>query len=664
MSRELTYSIHLTSDAEPSTGLGAEMTNARIPRSKEGLPFIPASHIKGLMRQAIVDLIERLNPEGAERSMARVFGTGGEKLDDEAVFSLADAICDRQDAISTVTRTSITKYGTAKKGSLRTTERIAAGSMFRGTIRFSGEPSPLSSTMLCYALLSVMEIGGSRNRGCGACYIIIDGDERTPGAVLQTLLPLISQPEEPLVQKIPPAKIQPGNPQRQIALKLSFTAKGPLCVPENPVVDGTNTLCSGFVIPASAVQGILLHRIDAINKATADACFASDHFRVWPLQPTIPNSNGFSVRVPTSQRISKLPSQNGDYLFGDDIIAEGNSTVVPDLPMKSVDGVLASGGRKIKLWNQKDMPRHISAHAVINSHDKKRNLFTVESIAVLESNGLVLLPEDAAECLIASLEENPLVMVGKARSIRGSGSLKPERLPDDFLPSLGWECEAKPRVFIIQSPIVIKVPTHKIPAHKIIKDVVEAAGWGEVEVCSGAISLLFGWNRHQKDKGRQEAIRIIQPGAIFKLKEPPANVRDLLCAGLGGERQRGCGAVLPHPGQVTPRDRSEVKHQTLPSSDQAGRIGWQLFNQAKTCGLSKSQIGGIGSELENNGANAALAYLQRQKLERPERIWDRWQPMIKTIEKEIQTNPQQAARSLKVWQDLTSSTQLKGGSHA
>jgi len=550
MARHFDFTIRLVSDAEPSSGFGTELVNSLVPRSTDGYPIIPASHIKGLMKQALLDVIGTLNPEGARYCMACVFGSEGSDLSSEALFSLVDAKCHCHNTLSTVTRTGLTEYGTAKEGTLRTAEIVSVGSEFKGTVRFRGNPSPLLDTLARYALLSVMEIGGSRNRGCGACCVSIEGEHRTPGTLLRELL-LLSCKDELLLPASKAVSVD-GSSQHQVVLKLTFTALSPLCVPELPVVNGTNTICSGFVIPASAVQGIVLHRINALESAVADACFVSKLFRVWPMLPLIPGSEGLPVRVSTSHRISKLPDENGVYQFCDRIVeSDPEKNAHHTVSLKDVDGVLAVVEGQVNLWRSSDMPRSISAHAVINDPKDRRNRFTVESIAVNEFSGMVLLPEDAAQLLCASLKENPVVAVGKARSVRGSGVLRAEVLPEIPINFTSLESGDRAPVFIAQSPLVVENENLDRPANEILKELVESSGWGEVDQCDGSVSILFGWNRHRE--GRQEAIRIIEPGSVFKLKKEPKNLTELLAAGIGGGRDRGCGAVLPHPGIVHTR---------------------------------------------------------------------------------------------------------------
>ena len=651
MAEHINFTIQLVSDAEPSSGFGTELLNSLVPRAADGCPIIPASHIKGLMKQALLDVAESLKPKGAMHCIGCAFGTGGSALSDEAVFSLADARCVSGGTISTVTRTALTEHGTAATGSLRTAECIATGAKFESRVHFLGKPSPLLDTLIRYALLSVMEIGGARNRGCGACCTEIEGEDRAPGALLKQLLPMFSSNNEPFVTASH-KKAVTGSSEKQIALKLSFTASGPLCVPELPVVGSSNnTICSGFAIPASAVQGIVLHRINAIAPSVADACFASNLFRAWPMHPVIPKSHGLPVRVSTSHRISKLPDERNIYQFCDEIVQRYDWDSAPkNAPLKGADGVLGLVDGEVYLWRNSDMPRSISAHGVINGVNGERNLFTVESIAVDTFSGIVLMPEDAAEVLRHSLEENAIATVGKSRSVRGSGELRMEILPDLPIRLTPSRELGEVPVFIVQSPLLIENENRGASAGETLKALVESAGWGQVKDQAGSISMLFGWNRH-KD-GRQKAVRVIEPGSVFRLERTPNNLRELLTAGIGSGRERGYGAVWPHPGVADVRYLPEPERPVLGSADSSGRVGWKLFSQARSSGLTASQIGRLHACLKR-GSDKALEYMDRQKNERPPRIWDRWKPIFAHVKAAIEENAKEAEKSLKVWHDLT-----------
>jgi CRISPR/Cas system CSM-associated protein Csm3 (group 7 of RAMP superfamily) len=670
MTHSLSYTLKLVSDAEPSSGFGTELINALIPRDINGWPFIPSSHIKGLLKQAVKDLEDALLLNDNQKGrITKVFGSasvktqsshGSNEIDTSTIFSLTDCKPSIMPVVKTVTRTALDPSGTAKNGALRTTETIAAGTEFSGSINFINNPNYLENLLVRYALLSIMEVGGCRNRGCGACFITIVGEENLqPGEVLKAII--VEMKNESRTNPPPlPIHLQ-GDPKKQVTLKLTFTADGPICVPELPVVTGNNVIRSGFTISSSAVQGIILHRIDALNKEIASACFESDIFRVWPLLPTMDEATDIPIRTSVSHKISKLPNENDCHEFCDELIEADTKVADSKNPaIKSADGVLIPTENGIKLWRSGDMARHISAHGVHNGDFQERNLFTVESLAVKYFCGIVVMPEDAANIFCKSLKDNPTVLVGKARSVRGSGKLvatPPIPFPDFKYP-VAPNSSKEVYCFIVQTPLLIEGQVNGMSVDSILKEIVEKSRWGEVTKTSGSIQILFGWNRHKK--GRQKAERVIAPGSVFELKEKPKNLEVLLVKGIGGGRERGFGAILPHPGNARELYKPNAVSTDVKSSDQSGKIGWELWEKADDTGLMPSQIAQVQAELAN-GKQAALDFLDRQQSERPAKIWDRWRPVIDEVRNEISNNPVQANKILKVWHDLAVFTESKGG---
>jgi hypothetical protein len=272
---------------------------------------------------------------------------------------------------------------------------------------------------------------------------------------------------------------------------------------------------------------------------------------------------------------------------------------------------------------------------------QKRNLFTVESLAVTSPmffTGLISMPQNLAESLMDSLEENPFVQLGKARSVRGGGKLSAELIKFDEL-TLMKKCEQK--VFIVQSPLLISQNLYNESFEDIISELVKDSGFGEIEEkdgrkqAKGSISTQFGWNSMKMTKGMIPAKAIIVPGTVFQLKEAVDNLEEKLIKGIGEGREQGFGAVLPHPGLAEELFQVPTEEKTVEvSAENFGKQGFELYDKAKESGLSASQISRLREYL-TLGAEQAIEYLKRQKNERPEKIWQRWEKVFGELRNEI-----------------------------
>lgn len=657
---KLNYTIVLKSDAEIATGFGSSLLDAIAPRNLKGNFVIPASHIKGLLRQSLMDAMELL-PEQAKAACGKMLGHAGENAEVGGLVALTEAVSEKSESV-VISRTSINEYGTAKKGSLRTTEAVPVGTEFRGSITADVPEKSGYEYLLKFALLSIMELGGSRSRGCGACLVKIDNEKRKPGDLL--LEALNAGYELPQAAGDVAAV---GDPQKQVLVRLELKTNSPICVPELPVV-GNNTICSGWSIPASAVQGILLTRINAINSGVATACFNSPLFRTWPLQP-IPEGDGFKgcvpVRASASHKISKLADAENKFTFCDETLEKYEWKNAPaNAPIKSADGVLIKTAKEVVLWRSGDMARYLSAHGVINGDAKDggshRNLFTVQSLAETCFVGFASMPEDAYNLIKASLQKDGSVLVGKARSVRGNGTLTVSEPLQSFplaLPTTKKSQEKMP-AFIVQSPVLLPTDTDRnLSAAQMLEKAVESAGWGKVKECSATVQILFGWNRNKQ--GREKAELVIAPGSVFLLESIPENWQVLLLKGLGEGRDRGYGAILPHPGIAENRYRRE--EETLCKVESSGnyaKVAWALWGKSKRK-LSASQISRLLTLLDSS-KDAALKFLTTQKFDRATKFWDCWQAVYDDVEGLIKVDPQKAKKIFKVWYDLTVATAGEG----
>ena len=663
------FKLKLTSDCEGGSGIGTELINSVVPRNIDGYPIIGASHLKGLMRQNLVDMLSALFPEQAEEATGVVLGCAGADGNDgsPSAIALSDAVADKKNVI-TITRTSLNEYGTADDGSLRSVQAVPVGTVYSGMLMVNSKKDSIEEKLALLALLSVTGVGANRNRGGGNCVINIEGENYSPGALLKEVARLIKTDSISARKKLEVSEESVLFSGKRELLHLSFTAESPICCPEHPVV-GNNVIKTGFAIPASAVQGVVLNLLSGIDNSLATACFSSEWFRAFPLHPVTDENSAISLRISSTHKISKLADSNGEFIFNDSMI-DGSydwKNQAHNSPLKGVDGVLSynNDSEDILLWRSADMPRIISGHSVHNctGSDKERNLYSVEAMAPLRYSGIISIPEEASKVLLNAIGSGRNVSIGKSKSVRGMGVLKAERVTSKgFLHSAKIDGEAN-RLFIVQSPIMVEysdIDTKS--AEEILAEYVKAASWGEVESASASLTTIFGWNRHglgRKSAGsnRLAASVTIAPGSVFLLKKPVDNLSACLERGIGGGKEQGFGAVLPHPGKAGKKFTGPPSKRKFKSETNAAIEGYKLHSKSSKS-IASSQIAALLAQCET-GLDAGKNYLDRQKFNRPARIWDSWKSVYDDLtiflngESEVGTDG--VLKMLRVWHDLSCS---------
>jgi len=665
------YNIHLTSDAEPGTGFGGELVNDFIPRNAFGHPELPASHVKGLMRNSLVNIarIRRWLPE----LILEVFGKSEhERIDEVAAFTLSSVSLTGDERRDLVVRTAVGEFGVAADTSLRTTECIAVGSKFVGDIYPSVEPDSVEDLAWRLALLSVFAVGSNRNRGSGSCYVEIAGETRGPGdlvktldAKLQTWEPRCTHPRSK--QATSPIQLT-GKP---VVLQLVFHAHSPICCPEIP--DKSNVMSTGFSIPASAVQGLLLTEINRRQPELADAIFANPLFRAWPMQPCYqptksqepiqsPELPESAIRVSLTHRAAKY-SVSETYGV-DDFHDEAIEPRQPNddrkgAPLKGSDGVLlryASG--EVNLWRASDMPHVITSHGVHTEAyadlERERNVFTVDAMAPLVWQGLVVVPEDAAEPLQQLFSKVSQVSIGKSRTVRGLGTLKISRLGTEI--PAQWRTHGDKTVWVVQSPIPFE--HNRLTAQETFRKMADA--WGNA--CGVQVThvwansgILFGWNRMQQ--GRQAAQAVILPGSVIEFggKVDDEWTREFFASGKCAPegRQQGFGAISVHPGKASTlyENKTEIPTKSAAPDNYAAALKIILAVAALSSLPSVSQIRAVQQRIVDGGTQKAADYLEEQ-MKRPSGIWAAWNDCHNEIKRVLKDYERCAHKALEVFADL------------
>jgi len=669
------YKLRLTSDAEPGTGMGGENINSLVPRDTQRRLKINGSHIKGLMREQFTEISQSLAWDSSWCDS--LFGQPNSQSDVDAAIRFGDAIAADTKTLA-ISRTAVGDDQTKVEGSLRTTEAVPAGTEYEGQLYCDTE-DPILIAAVKLTLSSINAVGGSRSRGAGACVVTIDETPPDFGELLKIINAPAKQLRELSADERSESPITAASDLSSdpvVCLRLTFRATEPVCCPE--VADKTNTIRTGFAIPASAVQGVILHRLHRMNSGLSQATFEDTRFLAWPLLPIGDEDSALQyrdpIRVGLTHRGAKFAL--GDAFraehFQDEAIESFDWTRVPDgAPLKAFDGVLLQHDEGVKLWKASQMPHVISAHGVRNDQSEPelnierssensgfrnggRNLFSVDSMAPLVWTGKVFLPQTAADALVDLLKQNAQVTFGKGRSVRGHGHLSAERID-----AVTWRADTAPSgfdVLVAQSPWLVPTDTQSSSAEAVIEHIV--ADWIEtnglqnlvVEDKWGATSLRFGWNRttrtDTKTGGFESARLVIDPGATVKLNRR-LNDDELakLAHGIGGGRQQGYGAVSLHPGKAMGLYTSRLSTREQESGKDVCHAIQTAIRIAQGPMPSSSQWSALRSE-RIRGQEQANQYLERQLEERTSRIHATWVDAAPAIRKILHCNDKAALSAL------------------
>jgi hypothetical protein len=434
-------------------------------------------------------------------------------------------------------------------------------------------------------------------------------------------------------------------------------------------------MTTGFSIPASAVQGVLLTEINRQNPELADALFEHPVFRAWPMQPCFQPNDSLakesSLDLPTSAVRVSLTHRAAKYSLTDtynvddfhDEALERKASLKDDrkgAPLKASDGVLLrykSGD--VKLWRASDMPHVITSHGVHSEKffdlERERNVFTVDAMAPLVWMGIVVIPEDAVAPLQDVFSRVSRVSIGKSRTVRGLGSL--EILPLVSEVPEQWKTHGDQTVWIVQSPIPIE------RSHLTIQESFRklADRWGEM--CGKNVNkvwansgVLFGWSRLKN--GRQAAEVVVLPGSVIEFDGvvPDQWTYDFFTSGqcVPNSRQQGFGALSVHPGKASSLfdNKADISRKAASSDSYADAVRI-VIGLASTKSLpSVSQIRAVQQRIVNSDTREALTYLSKQISEKTTRVWAAWDDCHRGIETLLSAHPRCAYRAMEVFADL------------
>lgn len=177
----ITYNIDFLSEWHCGSGLsGGATTDALLIKDKNNLPFIPGKTLKGLVREAVEDILSFSCNSELESAFIKAFGysDGQHEIHKGSIFfTNAQLHKDLQELIirdalqphlyRNIASTAIDENGIALKHSLRVIETAIPCTLEGQILDIPDNMGDLIKKGLMY----IKRIGLNRNRGLGRCHI-------------------------------------------------------------------------------------------------------------------------------------------------------------------------------------------------------------------------------------------------------------------------------------------------------------------------------------------------------------------------------------------------------------------------------------------------------------------------------------------------------------
>lgn len=176
---DINYTIQLHSYWHCGSGLAAGAdVDALVIKDKDGLPYIPGKTIKGLVREAVDDLLAFSGATTVSEDYLKLFGyfenkdhlLKSESFFENAVLNAADAKAVKASTLAkylytSVASTAIDEQGVASEHSLRKTQ-VTLPCVLTG--RIADVPESMAAVVK-QAFGMIKNLGLDRNRGLGRC---------------------------------------------------------------------------------------------------------------------------------------------------------------------------------------------------------------------------------------------------------------------------------------------------------------------------------------------------------------------------------------------------------------------------------------------------------------------------------------------------------------
>lgn len=467
------FKIKTLSYTAIGSGEGAGIIDTELVAHADGLPYIPAKRIKGVLLESAKEVTEMLGIEGdLVKSLFGVSGTskgkawiGNLEIENYEEISrelryfksnkLFKGLTNKEKILShfsdTRQNTSIDlETEVAKEHTLRTFRVLKPGIVFEAAIEVDSPLTEAEKALLYLACLNVRRIGLKRNRGFGKVKTAIKGiDVKDTDQALGSLKKThaTEKPTKRVNESL--GTFKSGKTMR---LKYTIKTDSPLVISKK---NGDQSMIDSLeMLPGTTVRGILADRMIRsldLTEAHKDELFfeliLNGGLRV---EPAFPEKDG-EIYYPTPMNIHKIKDDNASKDLLD--IFEEPSGMVKSKPLGGFsmitdgdDGTIITAisvSKDVQFHNTRDRE---------TGHNVDGSLFYYESLeAGQEFSGFIVSTEDDLRVLQEVLGNEFRVSIGKSSSSQyGNARLVFGEIEDIPEPEL-----EEPILLVVTSPVIL-----------------------------------------------------------------------------------------------------------------------------------------------------------------------------------------------------------------
>ena len=467
------FAITTLSYTAIGSGEGAGIIDTELVAHADGLPYIPAKRIKGVLLESATEVTEML---GIEKTLVdSLFGVAGvskgkvwignlevknhEEISRELKYfnsnKLFKGLTNKEKILShfsdTRQNTSIDlETEVAKEHTLRTFRVLKPGIVFKATIEVDSPLTEAEKALLYLACLNLQKIGLKRNRGFGKVKASIKGiDVKDIDQALEFLKKTHAK-ENPT--KRANERLGAFKDGKTMRLKYTIKTDSPLVISKK---NGDQSMIDSLeMLPGTTVRGIIADRMirsldlaEAHNDELFFELILNGRLRV---ETAFPEKDG-EIYYPTPMNIHKIKDYNASKDLVD--IFEEPSGMVKSKPLGGFSMITDGDDGKIitSISISKDVQFHNTRDRE-TGHNVDGSLFYYESLeAGQDFSGFIVSTEDELRVLQEVLGDKFRVSIGKSSSSQyGNARLVFGEMEDIPEPEL-----EEPILLVVASPVIL-----------------------------------------------------------------------------------------------------------------------------------------------------------------------------------------------------------------